>query len=70
MAKILIIEDEKHIAEGLKLNLSLCGHEVTCAKDGVEGLDIWETNSFDLIILDIMMPKLDGHGVLKVIREI
>ncbi len=65
---ILVIEDEKHIAEGLKLNLSLQGYDVSIAQDGVSGLQKWKENRPDLIILDIMMPGIDGISVLRNIR--
>lgn len=66
---ILIIEDEHHIAEGLKLHLELQGHQVSRARDGQEGVHLWAELNPDLIILDIMMPKLDGHKVLELIRK-
>ncbi len=65
---ILVIEDEKHIAEGLKLNLSLQGYDVTIAQDGVSGLQKWKESRPDLIILDIMLPGIDGFSVLQNIR--
>lgn len=68
-AKILVCEDELHIAEGIKLNLELAGHEVVVANNGREGLRIYSENAFDIIVLDIMMPELDGHGVLEEIRK-
>ncbi|MCF8058339.1 MAG: response regulator transcription factor [Bacteriovoracaceae bacterium] len=69
-AKVLIIEDERHIAEGLKLNLELAGHQVELAANGRIGLEKWQEFKPHLIILDIMMPELDGHGVLEKIRSI
>ncbi len=68
-AKILVIEDERHIAEGIKINLELGGYEVRMASNGKEGLKLWSEFKPNLILLDIMMPELDGHGVLKRIRE-
>lgn len=68
-SKILVIEDEQHIALGLKLHLEKEGHEVVLAKDGEEGLRLWESFSPDLVVLDIMMPKVDGLQVLHQIRE-
>ncbi|MCP4369873.1 MAG: response regulator transcription factor [Deltaproteobacteria bacterium] len=65
---ILVIEDEKHIAEGLKLNLSFCGYDVSIAQDGVSGLQKWKESRPDLIILDIMLPGIDGISVLRNIR--
>jgi DNA-binding response OmpR family regulator len=68
MKRILIIEDDLHIAEGLKLNLSLQGHEVVIAADGVSGLQTWKTWQPHLIVLDIMLPGIDGFSVLQSIR--
>jgi DNA-binding response OmpR family regulator len=69
-ARVLVIEDERHIAEGLKLNLELAGHSVELATNGRIGLEKWQSFKPDLIILDIMMPELDGHGVLQKIRSV
>jgi two-component system alkaline phosphatase synthesis response regulator PhoP len=66
--KILIIEDEAHIAEGLKLNLTLQAYTVRIAPDGVSGLQEWKTWQPDLIVLDIMLPGIDGLEVLQNIR--
>ncbi len=66
--RILIIEDDDHIAEGLKLNLSLQGYEVDIAPDGVSGLQKWKTGRPALIVLDIMLPGIDGFSVLESIR--
>ena len=66
--RILIIEDDSHIAEGIKLNLSLQGYEVDIAPDGVSGLQQWQAGQPHLIILDIMMPGMDGFSVLQSIR--
>ncbi|MBU4009477.1 MAG: response regulator, partial [Proteobacteria bacterium] len=66
--RILIIEDDIHIAEGLKLNLSLQGYDVVIAKDGVSGLHIWKKWRPNLVVLDIMLPGIDGLSVLQNIR--
>ncbi|MBW2611895.1 MAG: response regulator transcription factor [Deltaproteobacteria bacterium] len=66
--RILVIEDEKHIAEGLKLNLSLQGYDVTVAENGNTGLKTWKSWQPDLIVLDIMLPGIDGLSVLRSIR--
>ena len=66
--RILIIEDDSHIAEGLKLNLSLQGYDVDIAPDGVTGLQKWKTGQPHLIVLDIMLPGIDGLSVLQSIR--
>lgn len=66
--RILIVEDDAHIAEGLKLNLSLQGYETAIAVSGTEGLRMWKEWNPDLIVLDIMLPGLDGLSVLRHIR--
>lgn len=66
--KILIIEDEPHIADGLKLNLSLQGHDVEIVGDGSSALVKWKQWKPDLIVLDIMLPVIDGFTVLRSIR--
>jgi DNA-binding response OmpR family regulator len=66
--RILIIEDDRHIAEGLKLNLGLQGYEVIVARDGVGGLQEWKRLEPDLIVLDIMLPGIDGLAILQHIR--
>ena len=66
--RILIIEDDQHIAEGLKLNLSFQGHEALIVNDGVSSLQKWKELRPDLIVLDIMLPGIDGLSVLESIR--
>jgi two-component system alkaline phosphatase synthesis response regulator PhoP len=66
--RILIIEDDSHIAEGLKLNLSLQGYEAIIAGNGTDGLRMWKEWNPHLIVLDIMLPGLDGLSVLRHIR--
>lgn len=66
--KILVIEDDRHIAEGLELNLSLKGHQVRIARDGMAGLQEWKDWRPHLIVLDIMLPGIDGLKVLQSIR--
>lgn len=66
--RILVIEDDRHIAEGLELNLSLQGYEVLIATDGLAGIQLWEKTNPDLIVLDIMLPGMDGWSVLQNIR--
>ncbi len=65
---ILIIEDDAHIAEGLALNLKLHGYETAIAGDGPSGVQSWQEQAPDLIILDIMLPGFDGLSVLQAIR--
>lgn len=67
--RILVIEDEVHIADGIQLNLSIHGYEVALAADGIEGLEKWRTWKPDLIVLDIMLPMIDGFSILKTIRK-
>ena len=67
-SRILVVEDEKHIAEGLRLNLALLGYEVEIALDGVAALERWKTWRPDLIVLDVMLPGIDGWSVLQSIR--
>jgi two-component system, OmpR family, alkaline phosphatase synthesis response regulator PhoP len=66
--RILIIEDDLHIAQGLKLNLTLQGCEVAVAGNGTAGLQLWREWNPDLIVLDIMLPGIDGLSVLRHIR--
>ncbi len=66
--RILIIEDDRHIAEGIELNLSLQGHEVKVAQNGIEGLEAWKRWCPHLIVLDLMLPGIDGMQILKNIR--
>ena len=66
--RILVIEDDTHIAEGLNLNLSLQGYEVGIALNGVTGLQMWREWRPDLIVLDIMLPGIDGLSILRNIR--
>lgn len=66
--RILIVEDEAHIAEGLRLNLSLQGYDAKIAPDGRAALIEWKEWKPDLIVLDIMLPEIDGVSVLRSIR--
>ena len=69
MARILIVEDEKAINLLLKKNLELVGHTCVCAFDGEAAFDELEKSQFDLILLDIMLPKLDGFEVIKELQD-
>ncbi len=66
--RILVVEDERHIAEGIRLNLQLQGYDVKIAETGTEGLAYWKQWEPDLVVLDIMLPGVDGLTVLKSIR--
>ena len=63
-----MVEDEENLQEALKLNLELEGYEVSCASDGAEALRKTENEFFDLIIMDIMLPEVDGISVTETIR--
>jgi DNA-binding response OmpR family regulator len=67
--KILVVDDEKLLVKGIKFNLENDGYEVSAAHDGEEAVELAKTNAFDLIILDIMMPKLSGLDACMQIRE-
>ncbi len=69
MKRILIVEDDLSIAELQKDYLELSGFEVTICTDGVQGLNTIKGNEFDLLILDIMLPKIDGFSILRSIQE-
>lgn len=68
MINILIVEDERPISELLRLSLSKSGYKCTCAYDGNEASDIIERESFDLILLDVMLPGTDGFELMEYIR--
>jgi DNA-binding response OmpR family regulator len=68
MMKLLIVEDEVRMAELLRKGLTEEGHAVLCASDGAEGLALAKSHDFDVIILDVMMPKLSGYDVAKRLR--
>ena len=67
--KILVVDDEKLIVKGLRFSLLQDGYEVDCAYDGQEALDYARNNEYDLVLLDVMLPKLDGFEVCQQIRE-
>jgi len=69
MKKILIIEDEKSIGQLLRNFLENAGYEVELASDGLEGLEKFQNKDYQLILLDVMLPKIDGYVVLEMIRK-
>ena len=69
MKKILIAEDEPDIQELLCAYLRDAGYETAVAGDGVAGLGLFQSQAFDLVLLDIMLPKIDGFGVCEVLRQ-
>lgn len=69
MSKVLVVDDEKLIVKGIKFSLEGDGMEVDCAYDGEEALAKIKENDFDIVLLDVMLPKLDGFEVCKAVRE-
>ncbi|CAN5243417.1 response regulator transcription factor [soil metagenome] len=67
--KILLVEDEENLLKTIRLNLEMEGYDVICAIDGGSAVKIFESDQFDLIILDVMIPVLDGFGVCETIRK-
>lgn len=70
MIRILIVEDERAISDLVKLNLSKVGYQCICAYDGLEAADLLEEQNFDLIILDVMLPKINGYELMEYIRPL
>jgi len=70
MLNILIVEDEQAIANLIDINLSEEGYHCTCALDGQQAADFIEQENYDLILLDIMLPEIDGYELLEFIRPI
>lgn len=66
--KILIVEDERPIANLIDLNLSSSGYQCVCVHDGLQAADLIEKNTYDLILLDIMLPGANGYELLEQIR--
>ena len=69
IARILLVEDEKHLAEGLLYNLRLEGYEVVLAQDGQEALDFFDEGPWSLVVLDLMLPLVDGFEVARRVRK-
>ncbi len=67
--KVLVVDDEKLIVKGIRFSLEQDGMEVDCAYDGEEAFEMAKANSYDMILLDIMLPKMDGFEVCQQIRE-
>ena len=67
--KILIVEDEHHIADGLRFNLEAEGYEVEIAGDGESALAILQKSVFDVVVLDVMLPGVDGFSVARQMRD-
>ena len=69
MAKILVVDDEKVIVKAIRFSLEQDGMEVDCAYDGEEAIDMAKKKEYDVVLLDIMLPKHDGFQVCQAIRE-
>ncbi len=67
--RILVVEDERPIAEFMQRGLEAEGYSVSCAYDGEEGLALARTGDYALVILDVLLPKLSGHEVIRSIRD-
>ena len=67
--KVLVVDDEKLIVKGVRFSLEQDGMEVDCAYDGEEALEKIQNNEYDIVLLDIMLPKLDGFQVCQQVRE-
>lgn len=68
MIRILIVEDELPISDVIRWNLTKAGYECVCAYDGMEAADILEEQNFDLILLDVMLPQVDGYELMEYIK--
>lgn len=69
MTEILIVEDEKNISNLIKMALSHTGYACDCAYDGETGANMIESKRYDLILLDIMLPKIDGYELIEYIKN-
>jgi DNA-binding response OmpR family regulator len=69
MKRVLVIEDNRNLATGLRNNLEIEGYQVDVAHDGTDGLERARSGSPNLIVLDLMLPKMDGYRVLRTLRE-
>ena len=67
--KVLVVDDEKLIVKGIRFSLEQDGMEVDCAYDGEEALEKIKANEYDIVLLDIMLPKMDGFEVCQQVRE-
>ena len=67
--KVLVVDDEKLIVKGIKYSLEQDGRKVDCAYDGEEAMQKFASGAYDIILLDLMLPKMDGYMVCQMIRE-
>lgn len=70
MAKILVAEDDSDIRELVVLSLQFHGHQVTSAADGVQAVDMAQEDSYDLILMDVRMPRMTGYEACRRLREL
>lgn len=70
MIKILIVEDERPISDLIKLNLSDAGYDCTCVYNGMDAIDIVSEHTFDLMLLDIMLPGADGYEIMDYVHDL
>ncbi|MBK6986844.1 MAG: response regulator transcription factor [Bacteroidia bacterium] len=68
MIRILLVEDEEHLQEAIKLNLELEGYKVVAVGNGIDAVKVFKQERFNLVVLDVMLPELDGFGVCEAIR--
>lgn len=68
MIKILIVEDEAPISNLIRINLTQAGYDCTCADNGLDAANLLEKNTYDLVLLDIMLPQVDGYELLEYIK--
>ena len=68
MIKILTVEDEKPISNLIRINLTEAGYDCHCAFDGAQAIEMIDNNNYDLILLDIMLPKVDGYEIFDYVR--
>ena len=69
MARVLVVDDEKLIVKGIRFSLEQDGFEVDCAYDGEEAIELAKKTEYDIVLLDVMLPKHDGFEVCQAIRE-
>ena len=69
MPRVLVVDDEKLIVKGIRFSLEHDGMEVDCAYDGEEAVELAKKTEYDIVLLDVMLPKLDGYEVCQAIRE-
>lgn len=68
--QILVVEDERRMAELLRRGLAEEGHQVVLSRDGLEGFEIAQGSAFDVIVLDVMLPRMDGLAITRKLREL